>query len=115
VPYPNKHPFEIISKVSKEDLRPIIDERLPLSLTNILKQTWDHNPAGRPNCQQVLQMLNAACTEFNANKEKWTMQYYNIGTGGLLSTKQRTPKTQFSNPLNTSLTRHYSLPQFNKN
>src|SRR5690348_8950469 len=78
LPYPNKHPFEVITKVSKEHFRPELDASMPPMIVELVKQCWHAVPTQRPNCEQILEALMKIEEEFVAHKDTWTKIYTKV-------------------------------------
>src|SRR5258708_5322744 len=75
VPYPNRHPFEIITKVAKENVRPEIDPLMPPPFVDILTKCWHPDPQTRPNCEEILQLLQVAHKDYKLHKDIWNSFY----------------------------------------
>lgn len=57
VPYSHLTPLQAAVGVVQKDLRPEIPETCPPELADIMKQCWEHNPALRPDFDQIIKCL----------------------------------------------------------
>lgn len=62
VPFVGMYREEYIEKVVKGGERPKIREDLPLLLIRLIERCWDRDPALRPNCEEILEILDS-CME----------------------------------------------------
>jgi len=77
VPYPNKHPFEIITKVAKENLRPEVNEWMPPLLVELLTKCWEPEFSKRPTCEELGKLLETIHQSYKVNKSEWNRIYIN--------------------------------------
>jgi len=71
VPYPNLNPFAIIANVSKGNLRPVINPKIPSSFSNLIQSCWDQDPDKRPNCLEILERLHDIQENYRSHKDRW--------------------------------------------
>lgn len=70
--FPNlKNDYAIINQTSKQGLRNTIHQHCPESLTNLIKRSWSGEEAERPDCQELLEILEKIKIEFEANGQEW--------------------------------------------
>jgi serine/threonine protein kinase len=63
--------FQIIIQVAKNDLRPTIPPTAPPAVQNLIKACWNGDHEKRPTAQQLLIMIGAVQSEYEANKAAW--------------------------------------------
>jgi len=63
--------FQIIIQVAKNDLRPTIPPTAPAAVQKLINTCWSGDHETRPTAQQLLILISALQTEYDANKAVW--------------------------------------------
>eukprot|EP01117_Protostelium_nocturnum_P007334 TRINITY_DN2624_c0_g1_i1.p1 TRINITY_DN2624_c0_g1~~TRINITY_DN2624_c0_g1_i1.p1 ORF type:complete len:1555 (-),score=571.21 TRINITY_DN2624_c0_g1_i1:63-4487(-) len=71
IPYPNLFPFAIVTQVSKMNKRPDLDPGMPKPLIKLVQLCWDADPTKRPDCGQIVALLEEITAEFEENPSEW--------------------------------------------
>lgn len=64
------HDFQIIVQAAKKGIRPEINDDIPVSIVNLIKLCWDHEPKNRPDVDSLLNFFEDISVYPN-QPEKW--------------------------------------------
>ena len=66
-----EYEFQVIIAVAQKVKRPTLPAKCPGLFADLIKQCWKENPVDRPNCVQLLSMLQNIQLEYEKNTKKW--------------------------------------------
>lgn len=67
-----QYDFQVIVKVSKEQVRPTIPPNTPERLRNIITRCWSHDSDVRPTCEELLEQLSIVRKDYESNIDDWS-------------------------------------------
>jgi len=63
--------FQILMAAAKKKLRPTFPEKTPNCLKEMIARCWNHEVGARPNCNQLLNIMEVCRQEFLSHSVEW--------------------------------------------